>query len=121
MALSLFIAFSVAGCSTLVVVDTSTASSIQEALEAGDRIMLTTDDGDFFGLTIIGLTDDSIQAQDEDGQSVEIAYEDVARVSMRQRQPGRTAAAVAGGMGAAAVILYALAGVAAAAVLSGGF
>lgn len=102
----------IAACSTILVVDTTSRSSIQEALEVGDRIMLTTIDGEFFRLTITDLTEDSIEAENESEQTVTIPYEDIARVSMRQRQPGRTAAAVAGGMGAAAVFLYALAGLA---------
>lgn len=119
-AIYLFVVFSVVGCSTIIVVDTSTPSSIQQELEEGDRIRLTTTNDEFFQLIVVNLTDTAIEAHDEEDEAVAIPYEEVARVSMRQRQVGRTAAAVAGGIGMAAFVLYALAGVAAAVVLAGG-
>lgn len=108
--LSLFWGLAIAGCTGIAVIDSTSPASIRAEVEAGDRILLTTQAQAFYELTVVELTDTAIEGRDDGGELVTIPYADVARVSLSKRQPGKTAAAIGRGVGTAVIALAALVG-----------
>ena len=105
----LLLGLAVAGCATVRTVDTGSLSSIRAGLEVGNQITLTTKDEQQHELTVVRLSDIAIEGEDEDGESVTIPYEQVMLLEVSEPRPGRTAAAVAGGVIGVYAILYGLA------------
>lgn len=105
----LLLGLAVAGCASVRTVDSGSASSIRAELEVGDQLTLTTTDERQYEITVVSLSDVAVEGEDEDGESITIPYGEILLLEVREPRPGRTAAAVAGGVVGLYAILYGLA------------
>lgn len=115
----LVVATILSGCATTRFVDTRNPFNIPAAVEEGDRVSLTTRDYRHYKFRIVSMSDGELGGKDQDGEPIQVPFEDIASLQVRVPRPGRTAGAVAGGLVGGVVAVYALAIGVALAVLGG--
>lgn len=105
------------GCATFETIDTTDTSSVREQVEVGDRVTVSTVDFRRYELRLTSVSETAIEGEDSEGMTVSVAYDDISTLTLREPRPGRTAAAVTGGIVGTAAALYVAAIVAAAMLL----
>lgn len=116
--IALLMTLALSGCATVRNVDTGDASVARAALQEGDKITLTTLDGQQYHLTVQSLSVHEIRGENPDGASLTIAFSEITQLQVREPRPGRTAALVGGAVGGFALFYVIASAVAGAALLS---
>ena len=92
----LLAAVSTGGCTTLRAVAPGDLQAALGRLKTGDSISVRTADTWHEKVTVVSVSDASIQAQSPSGERVTFAKAEIAEMQVRTRAPGRTAALAAG-------------------------
>ena len=89
-----------ASCSSFRPIEATSRQQYATALEIGDRVRVTTLDGDVHEIEVVRVREEGVDGERtiwekgkiEGREVLHIAFEDVARIEKREASPGKTAA-----------------------------
>jgi hypothetical protein len=96
--LAAFIVMTLCGCTTMRIVGADDLRAVAGALQPGDRVAVRADSDDTWNedLTVVRVTDTSIQTRDPQGLQETFGMPDIAEMRVRRRAPGKTIALALG-------------------------
>lgn len=87
---------SMCGCTTMHTVAPGSLQAVLERLRTGDPIAVRAADTWHENLTLVGVTDASIEAENSSGERVRFARSEITEIRVRVRAPAKTAGLAAG-------------------------